>query len=104
MKVEERPAAAADVTAPPSPAVAVNGGPPDGYRPATPSRRRRPGLRWVLGAIAALLVVGWAATARLAAPTPATPTPAAPLALTAHGVVQPIGRANVATMTGGVVD
>ncbi|HZQ98203.1 MAG TPA: efflux RND transporter periplasmic adaptor subunit [Chloroflexota bacterium] len=85
-------------------APAAADGPAAGALPARAARARRRWLQWVLGAAVVLVVVGWAAVARPGAPATPTPTPSAPSALSAHGVVQPIARASVATMGGGVVD
>lgn len=77
-------------------------------RAASPRRtesRGRRRVRLLLGLVALLVVIGgvsWAVAA-WATPTP-KPTPvASPQALTAHGVVQPVARASIATLGGGVV-
>jgi multidrug efflux pump subunit AcrA (membrane-fusion protein) len=77
---------------------------PTGERPTVNTGRRR-WRRWLL-ALGALMVVAvaLAAAGALTTPTP-TPTPApTPVLLRARGTVQPVARANVGTLGGGVVD
>jgi multidrug efflux pump subunit AcrA (membrane-fusion protein) len=82
-----------------SPVVAGNGHSP---RSAPRKRRRRRFLIWIAVAAAISLLAG-GALMRTASTPPAAPAPASQ-ALTAHGIVQPVARASIATMNGGVVE
>ncbi len=88
------------VSPPPAPSASDDGQNLLPALPVSPKKQRR---WWLWGAIALLVVI--VATAGIRNAAKPKPAPAAvSQALTAHGTVQPIARASVATMTGGVVD
>jgi multidrug efflux pump subunit AcrA (membrane-fusion protein) len=75
-------------------------------RPSTdrPRDRRRRWVLWLGGAVVAVAALLAVSNSPLVA-TPATPTPVpTPPPLRARGLVQPVARASVGALTGGVVD
>jgi biotin carboxyl carrier protein len=73
--------------------------------PPTRPRRALSRRRALVGAVVAVVGVGavvWVVTSA-GNPPPAAPTPTPTISLTAHGAIQPVAHATIATMTGGVV-
>lgn len=66
------------------------------------SRGRRRMLLWAAAALICVGIVAWSAVA-LTTPAPKALPTATPQPPTAHGVVEPVARASIATMSGGVV-
>jgi multidrug efflux pump subunit AcrA (membrane-fusion protein) len=79
----------------------VGGAPPPPMPRRAPSRRR---LMLVAGAIVLLAAgVAWWVATTASNPAPTAPTPTAVAVLSAHGTIEPVAHATIATMSGGVV-